>query len=160
MPIVGSSCDSQCSPEHLISAIYTLWSWWLSDRHVVSDLQWSMILHSFWCHCYCLFDGWKPILPHILSAQKCCCLIEDWKPLCLKYFLQQNGMVYWYSVVFIAKSWILSFYWWNLHPHLYQSLLSHLPLHLLEYQNSLSMKARPADSGSFAWIPKLLMHKT
>jgi hypothetical protein len=46
-----------------------------------------MILHSFWCHYYCLFEDLKGILPHILSAQNCCCLTEDWKPFCLKYFL-------------------------------------------------------------------------
>jgi hypothetical protein len=61
---------------------------------------------------------------------------------------------------FIAESWILSFIG-EICTHISTNpsyLISHCIC--LNTKTSLSMKARPADSGSFAWMPKLLMHKS
>lgn len=91
------------------------------------------------------------ILPHILSAQKCCCLIEDWNPLCLEYFLQQNGILYWRSVVLL-----LSHGFWVFIGEICTHISAN-PSHLISHCICLNTKtpnAQKLDSVPSASVPK------
>ncbi len=166
MSIRPSSVSSVFADDGLIDVQWvTCNGLWFCTHFAVIATVYLKVESHFASHTLCtkmLLSNWrlKAIVPKVLYAAKWLGLLT-------------------FSCV-IVKSWILSFYWWNLRTRIstYPSyLISHCIClnsktpnaqkldmqtldHLLQYQNSLNSEAEHADFRLFASIPKPIKHKS
>lgn len=115
---------------------------WQKQKHVVSDSQWSMILHSFCCHCFLSIWRLKAVLPKHTFCTK---------------MLQSN----WRLKAIVPLSTFCSKMAWSIDIQLFYCWVMDFEFLLVKSAPPTSLPIPLISSPiAFAWIPKLLEHES